>query len=230
MALALRASRLIRQSRSLLSSAATISRRGIANQAEEEDIVKATFINQQRRFRALLEEAGKVKFPLDPTDDKAVKDYAASMKAIRQKIGIPSFTEKITNWLDEVEQETPDVRSFMEEARKIREKLGLEDPQGMETSLMGALDKVEKKLGKPLTKDNLKGLEDLRVEFETINTQLGLDSSAIEEVDEEAELALAKAEVEFLRKEALEKIESAKRDGLEDVDIDLKSVDPRPYF
>ncbi|CAI5999311.1 unnamed protein product [Closterium sp. NIES-64] len=118
--------------------------RGFATAAPaEEDVVKAAFIKQQASFRSYLEGLKKVSIPMDAADDKATKAYAAAVKNIRESLGIPSFSEKLSNLLESAEEDSRDVRSFLEESRIIRRQLGVEDKLGAEK-----LDSVEKKLGK----------------------------------------------------------------------------------
>ncbi len=49
----------------------------------EDDIVKQTFVDEQKKFRGFLKELTKVPIPLDPKDTAAVKQYADSLKNIR---------------------------------------------------------------------------------------------------------------------------------------------------
>ena len=47
--------------------------------------------------------------------------------------------------------------------------MGLEDTLGFEALIFKALDSVEKKLGKPLTSADAKGMQDLQDEVSAIN-------------------------------------------------------------
>eukprot|EP00850_Spirogloea_muscicola_P005996 SM000028S10090 [mRNA] locus=s28:385709:387101:+ [translate_table: standard] len=188
------------------------------------------FVSQQSQFRAYLRELERVRVPLDPGDDAAVRDYAASVKTIRKKLGVPSFTEKLGDLLDAAAEEAPDVRTYIKEAAQIRKELGVENDLGAEEPTLKALADVEKKLGKPLTFDDAKGLSLFQEQMQKIYTTLGLTGSD-EDLEEETEFALAKAEIAKLHDEALEKMESLKRrDHLDDINVDIKSLDPRAYL
>ncbi|CAI7786181.1 unnamed protein product, partial [Closterium sp. NIES-53] len=81
--------------------------RGFATAAPaEEDVVKAAFIKQQASFRSYLEGLKKVPIPMDAADDKATKAYAAAVKNIRESLGIPSFSEKLSNLLESAEEDS----------------------------------------------------------------------------------------------------------------------------
>ncbi|CAI5464952.1 unnamed protein product [Closterium sp. Yama58-4] len=206
--------------------------RGFATAAPaEEDVVKAAFIKQQASFRSYLEGLKKVPIPLDAADDKATKAYAAAMKNIRESLGIPSFTEKLSNLLESAEEDSRDVRSFLEESRIIRRQLGVEDKLGAEKLMFAALDSVEKKLGKALVGDDAKGMALFQEEVNAINKKLGLKDSDLEPLEQQLETSMAKTDIAAFAKEATEKIGTyKKRDGLEDIQVDLKTLDPKAYI
>lgn len=193
--------------------------------------MKAAFVKQQTQFRAYLSELDKITIPLDPQSDKEVHDYAGALKSIRKKVGVPSFTEKIGNLLEAAAEDTSEVRAFLEEGRKIRTELGIEDSLGAEEEMFRALDEVEKKLGKPLVTSDAKGLQAFQEQITAINSKLGLNDSSLEDLEKAVDIDLAKLEISQFRKEALEKIETFKRrDGLENVSVDLQKLDPRQYL
>ncbi|GJP32438.1 hypothetical protein CLOM_g17062 [Closterium sp. NIES-68] len=199
--------------------------------AAEEDVVKAAFIKQQASFRSYLEGLKKVPIPLDALDDKATKTYAAAVKNIRESLGIPSFSEKLTNLLESAEEDSRDVRSFLEESRIIRRQLGVEDKLGAEKLMFAALDSVEKKLGKALVGDDVKGMALLQEEVNAINKKLGLKDGELEALEQQLETSMAKTDIAAFASEATEKIGTyKKRDGLEGVEVDLKALDPKAYM
>ncbi|CAI5514784.1 unnamed protein product [Closterium sp. Naga37s-1] len=197
----------------------------------EEDVVKAAFIKQQASFRSYLEGLKKVPIPMDAADDKATKAYAAAVKNIRESLGIPSFSEKLSNLLESAEEDSRDVRSFLEESRIIRRQLGVEDKLGAEKLMFAALDSVEKKLGKALVGDDVKGMAMLEEEVNGINKKLGLKDGELEPLEQQLETSMAKTDIAAFASEATQKIGTyQKRDGLEDIQVDLKTLDPKAYM
>ncbi|CAI5985140.1 unnamed protein product, partial [Closterium sp. NIES-65] len=220
--------------------------RGFATAAPaEEDVVKAAFIKQQASFRSYLEGLKKVSIPMDAADDKATKAYAAAVKNIRESLGIPSFSEKLSNLLESAEEDSRDVRSFLEESRIIRRqlgvedklgaekldsvekklgkvgkgerfplhpynpvtpsslvpnhpcapRLGVEDKLGAEKLMFAALDSVEKKLGKALVGDDVKGMAMFQEEVNAINKKLGLKDGDLEPLEQQLGTSMAKTDV-----------------------------------
>ncbi|CAI5956630.1 unnamed protein product [Closterium sp. NIES-64] len=206
--------------------------RGFATAAPaEEDVVKAAFIKQQASFRSYLEGLKKVSIPMDAADDKATKAYAAAVKNIRESLGIPSFSEKLSNLLESAEEDSRDVRSFLEESRIIRRQLGVEDKLGAEKLMFAALDSVEKKLGKALVGDDVKGMAMFQEEVNAINKKLGLKDGDLEPLEQQLETSMAKTDIAAFASEATQKIGTyQKRDGLEDIQVDLKTLDPKAYI
>ncbi|CAI5964545.1 unnamed protein product [Closterium sp. NIES-65] len=195
--------------------------RGFATAAPaEEDVVKAAFIKQQASFRSYLEGLKKVSIPMDAADDKATKAYAAAVKNIRESLGIPSFSEKLSNLLESAEEDSRDVRSFLEESRIIRRQLGVEDKLGAEKLMFAALDSVEKKLGKALVGDDVKGMAMFQEEVNAINKKLGLKDGDLEPLEQQLETSMAKTDIAAFASEATQKIGTyQKRDGLEDIQV-----------
>lgn len=233
--MAARASRLVlRQASQVagrLTGAPAVPLRRLSTAADDDDVVKAAFVKQQTQFRAYLSELDRVTIPLDPQSDKEVQDYAGALKSIRKKVGIPSFSDKLGGLLEAAAEDTSEVRTFLEEGRKIRTELGIGDSMGAEEEMFKALDEVEKKLGKPLVTSDAKGLQAFQDQITTINSKLGLNDKSLEDLEKEVDLDLAKLEIEAFRKEALEKIDTYKRrDGLENLTVDLKKLDPRAFL
>lgn len=188
-------------------------------------------MKQQTQFRQYLTELEKINIPLSADNDQAVKDYSTSLKAIRQKVGFPSFSEKLASLLDSVADDTDEIRTYLQEASTIRREIGIEDTLKAEEKMFSALDEVEKQIGKPLVAGDVPGIELFEEQLAAINSKLGLKESDLEVLEEEIELQFAKSDIEKFQKEASEKMETYKRrDGLEDVGVDLKSLDPRAYL
>lgn len=199
--------------------------------AVEEDVVKAAFMKQQSQFRQYLQGLAQVNIPLNPDDDKAVMQYADNVRKLREKVGMKSFTEKLADTLESAEEESQDVRSFLHDASLIRRQLGVDDSVGVESLMFAALDSVEKKIGKPLTTADAQGLQAFQTEMAAVNSKLGVKESDLEKLEGELDVMLARGQIEQLRNEALEKINTYKRrDALDGVDIDVKELKPTAYL
>merc|ERR1719331_882541 len=71
------------------AAAPSVSVRGkAAAAAGDDDVVASTFSAQQKQFRAFLDGAQKIKFPLGAKDDAAIKAYAADLGALKKKVGV----------------------------------------------------------------------------------------------------------------------------------------------
>ncbi|GBG85191.1 hypothetical protein CBR_g39756 [Chara braunii] len=198
--------------------------------AAEDDVIKAAFSKQQQNFRATLKELEKVKGPMDPEDPAQVEKYASIMKSVRQKLGVPSMSEKLGSLIDEAYESSPDVRSFLEESKRIRQELGIEDYLGVSSLTMEALDQIEQKSGKRISLSDTKEMAAFRQEIQAINQKLGLTDS-LEQLEQEVELDMAKEEMNEMKNAASEKMESVKKkDGLEFINVDLKTLNPSAYL
>jgi len=198
--------------------------------AAEDDIVKSAFIKQQTQFRASLEELSKYKVPLDPDNEKAVKEYAAFLEGMRTKIGAQTLPEQISQMQDSLLEEAESVRSFLEGNIKLANDLGVTDDLQVTKLMLEALDEVEKKSGKILEFSDKSGMQSLFEAVEAINAEVGLTDD-LEKLEKELEYFEAKAEIVAYRDAAVEQMDTIKcRDGLEDVTVDLKDLDPRPYY
>lgn len=205
--------------------------RAFSGQAQGEDIVKQAFSTQQSKFRSFISELSKAKVSLNAEDPKAVTEYAKTMKGIRTKLQIPSYTEKLQGLLDLAGDDCSDVRSYLELQTQLRRETGIQDDLGADKLMIEAVDKVEKSLGKVLLLEDQKGLTLFAAELDAINKKLGLDEALLEKLEEEAEVAVAKGELDELAREAREKIETYKRrDELDAIAVDPKDLDFRPYL
>ncbi|KAG5612448.1 hypothetical protein H5410_023729 [Solanum commersonii] len=109
---------------------------------------------------------------------------------------------------------------------------GLIDSQGIEDLQMAALDKVEKELKKPLLRNDKKGIALLTAEFDKINQKLGIRKEELPKYEEQLELKIAKAQLEELKKDALEAMETQKkREEFKDEEMPtVKSLDIRNFI
>ncbi|XP_059072534.1 probable ATP synthase 24 kDa subunit, mitochondrial isoform X2 [Cryptomeria japonica] len=125
------------------------------------------------------------------------------------------------------------VSRYMQVMKTMREKTGLYDDLGIEKMRMDALDKVEKQLKKPLMRNDKKGMALLEVEFNAINKKVGISVEDLPKYEQKLEHDVAKAQLEDLKKNALEAMEEQKkRLGYkdEDVDIDVRTLDIRNFL
>ncbi|KAH7565926.1 hypothetical protein JRO89_XS08G0039500 [Xanthoceras sorbifolium] len=88
---------------------------------------------------------------------------------------------------------------------------GLIDELGAEAMMMDALEKVENELKKPLMRNDKKGMALLTAEFAKINQKLGIRKEDLPKYEEQLELKIAKAQLEELKKDALEAMETQKK-------------------
>ncbi|THG21589.1 hypothetical protein TEA_019602 [Camellia sinensis var. sinensis] len=98
--------------------------------------------------------------------------------------------------------------------KTVREKAdlrGLTDELGAEAMMMDALEKIEKELKKPLMRNDKKGMGLLMAEFDKINKKLGIRREDLPKYEEQLELKIAKAQLEELKKEAVEAMETQKK-------------------
>jgi hypothetical protein len=187
-------------------------------------------VRQQKTFRAYLEEISKSKLDLDSNSEAAVKAYYDIQAKIRGNLGVPSYTQKIADLLEAAAEDTPDVRTYLSIHRSLRREVGIEDDMGADPLMLEALDKVEKNIGKPLLKDDANGMSLWKKELDQINQKLGINDSQLDKLEEEAEYAAAKAELEELRHTAFEKIDTYKRRDELTIDVHPKDLDHRAYL
>ncbi|XP_024385615.1 probable ATP synthase 24 kDa subunit, mitochondrial [Physcomitrium patens] len=195
-----------------------------------DDVVKAVFQRQQKNFRAYLDEISKSKLDLDANSEAAVKAYFDTQVKIRTGLGIPSYTQKISELLEGAAEEAPDVRTFLNIHSSLRREVGIEDDSGADALMLEALDKVEKSIGKTLVKDDANGMSAWKKELDQVNQKLGIDDAMLEKLEEEAEYAAAKAELEELRNTAMDRIDTYKRRDELTIEVDPKELDHRNYL
>ncbi|GLJ10828.1 hypothetical protein SUGI_0135990 [Cryptomeria japonica] len=186
-----------------------------------------------RKFKIAHEILRKEKIIIDPDDSNAVSRYMQVMKTMREKAGLYSVADQVKNSINDFTEGITDARSYLEKVAEIRVKTGLYDDLGIEKMRMDALDKVEKQLKKPLMRNDKKGMALLEVEFNAINKKVGISVEDLPKYEQKLEHDVAKAQLEDLKKNALEAMEEQKkRLGYkdEDVDIDVRTLDIRNFL
>ncbi|URE41257.1 ATP synthase 24 kDa subunit [Musa troglodytarum] len=124
------------------------------------------------------------------------------------------------------------VSEYAKVIKTIREKSGLTDDLGAETMMMEALEKVEKEIKKPLLRSDKKNMALLLAEFDKINKKLGIRKEDLPKYEEELELKIAKEDLQGLKKDALEAMEThLKREEFKDEKmVNVKSLDIRNFI
>ncbi|KAG0480039.1 hypothetical protein HPP92_010897 [Vanilla planifolia] len=117
-----------------------------------------------------------------------------------------SEPQRIKYTIEQRTREIPDASSiFVGITRDTRIKSGLLDELGAETMMMEALEKVEKEIKKPLLR-------------------LGINKEDLPKYEEDLELKIAKAELQELKKDALEAMEAQSKSP---VNVSLDAVTPK---
>ncbi|KAJ6288971.1 hypothetical protein OIU76_024871, partial [Salix suchowensis] len=133
------------------------------------------------------------------------------MKTIREKAGLFSESQRIQCTIEEETQDIPDARTYFLKLQEIRTKRGLSDELGVEAMTMDALEKVEKEIKQPLMRNDKKGMALLMAEFDKVNKKLGIRREDLPKYEEELELKIAKAQLEELKKDAVEAMETQRK-------------------
>lgn len=197
-----------------------------------DEMLKGIFLEVKNKFETAMGILRKEKITIDPEDPAAVSQYANVMKTIRQKADLFSESQRIKFTIESRTQGIPDARSYLLALKDIRVKRGLVDELGAEALMMDALDKVEKELKKPLLRNDKKGMDLLKAEFDKVNQKLGIRKEELPKLEEQLELKIAKAQLEELKKDALEAMETQKkREEFKDEEVpDVKSLDIRNFL
>ncbi|CAN6711487.1 unnamed protein product [Malus baccata var. baccata] len=183
-----------------------------------DEMLKNIFLDVKKKFETALGILRKEKITIDPEDPAAVSQYAKVMKTIREKADLFSESQRIKHTIQSRTQDIPDARTYLLTLKEIRIKRGLTDELGAEAMMMDALEKVERELKKPLLRNDKKGMAVLMAEFEKINQKLGIRKEDLPKYEEQLELKKAKAQLEELKKDALEAM------------VDVKSLDIRNFI
>ncbi|KAL0288301.1 UNVERIFIED_CONTAM: putative ATP synthase subunit, mitochondrial [Sesamum radiatum] len=197
-----------------------------------DEMLKGIFLEVKKKFETALGILRQQKITIDPHDPAAVAQYAKVMKTVREKADLFSESQRIKYTIETRTQDIADVRSYLLALKDIRMKRGLVDELGAEAMMMDALDKVEKELKKPLMRNNKEGMSLLMAEFDKINQKLGIRREDLPKYEEQLELKIAKAQLEELKKDALEAMETQKkREEFKDEEMpDVKSLDIRNFI
>lgn len=195
-------------------------------------MLKGIFFDVKKKFETAIGILRKEKITIDPEDPAAVAQYAKVMKTVREKADLFSESQRIQYTIKTRTEGIQDARSYLLALKEIRLKRGLVDEVGAEGMMMDALEKVEKELKKPLMRNDKKGMALLMTEFDKINQKLGIRKEELPKYEEQLELKIAKAQLEELKKEAHEAMDTQKkREEFKDEEmVDVKSLDIRNFI
>eukprot|EP00262_Sarcandra_glabra_P004669 TRINITY_DN15863_c0_g1_i1.p1 TRINITY_DN15863_c0_g1~~TRINITY_DN15863_c0_g1_i1.p1 ORF type:complete len:241 (+),score=65.49 TRINITY_DN15863_c0_g1_i1:155-877(+) len=197
-----------------------------------DEMLKNIFFEVKKKFETAIGILKKEKITIDPDDQAAVAQYAKVMKTVREKADLFSESQRIQYTIQTRTQDIPDARTYLLTLQEIRIKRGLSDDLGAEAMMMDALEKVEKELKKPLLRSDKKGMSLLLAEFDKVNKKLGIRKEDLPKYEEELELKIAKAQLEELKKDALEAMDAQKKreEFKEEEAVDVKSLDIRNFI
>ncbi|KAF9609226.1 hypothetical protein IFM89_014420 [Coptis chinensis] len=197
-----------------------------------DEMLKNIFLEVKNKFETAIGVLRKEKITIAPEDPAAVTQYTNVMKTVREKAGLLSESERIKYTIQSRTQNIPDARTYLLTLKEIRIKRGLSDDLGVEAMMMDALEKVEKELKKSLLRSDKKGMALLTAEFDKINKKLGIRKEDLPKYEEQLELKIAKAQLEELKKDALEAMDTQqKREEFKDEEMpDVKSLDIRNFL
>ncbi|KAK6924166.1 MALE GAMETOPHYTE DEFECTIVE 1, partial [Dillenia turbinata] len=197
-----------------------------------DQMLKDIFLEVKNKFQTAIGILKKEKITIDPDDPAAVSHYAKVMKTVREKADLYSASQQIKSTIDEQTKDIPDARTYLLTLKEIRIKQGLVDDRGIETMMMEALEKVEKEIKKPLMRNDKKNMALLTAEFDKINKKFGIRKEDLPKYEEDLELKVAKAQLEELKKDALEAMETQKkREEFKDEEMgDVRSLDIRNFL
>ncbi|KAF8018615.1 hypothetical protein BT93_H3496 [Corymbia citriodora subsp. variegata] len=197
-----------------------------------DEMLKNIFLEVKKKFETAIGILRKEKITIAPEDPAAVAQYAKVMKTVREKADLFSESQRIQYTIQTRTQDIPDARTYLLTLKEIRIKRGLTDDLGAEAMMMDALEKVEKEIKKPLMRNDKKGMSLLLAEFDKVNKKLGIRKEDLPKYEEQLELKIAKAQLEELKKDALEAMETQKkREEFKDEEmVDVKSLDVRNFI
>lgn len=197
-----------------------------------DEMLKNIFLDVKKKFETALGVLRKEKITIAPEDPAAVSQYANVMKTVREKADLFSESQRIAYTIETRTAGIPDAQTYLLTLKEIRERRGLIDEHGAEAMMMDALEKVEKEIKKPLMRNDKKGMALLTAEFDKINKKLGIRKEDLPKYEEQLELKIAKAQLEELKKDALEAMETQKkREEFKDEEmVEVKSLDVRNFL
>ncbi|XP_023003584.1 probable ATP synthase 24 kDa subunit, mitochondrial [Cucurbita maxima] len=197
-----------------------------------DEMLKNIFLEVKKKFETAIDVFRKEKITIDPEDPAAVAQYAKVMKQAREKADLFSESERIKYTIQSRTQDIPDARTYLLTLKDIRIKRGLNDELGAEAMMFDALEKIEKELKKPLMRNDKKGMSLLMAEFDKINQKIGIRREDLPKYEEQLELKISKAQLEDLKKDALEAMETQKKreEFKDEAMVDTKSLDVRNFL
>ncbi|XP_038692908.1 probable ATP synthase 24 kDa subunit, mitochondrial [Tripterygium wilfordii] len=197
-----------------------------------DEMLKNIFLEVKKKFETAMSVLRKEKITIDPDDPAAVSQYAKVMKTVREKAGLFSESQRIMYTIETRTEGIPDARTYLLTLKEIRIKRGLTDDLGAEAMMFDALEKVENEIKIPLMRSDKKGMSLLMAEFDKINQKLGIRKEDLPKYEEQLEQKIAKAQLEELKKDALEAMETQKkREEFKDEQmVDVKSLDIRNFM
>ncbi|XP_057529047.1 probable ATP synthase 24 kDa subunit, mitochondrial [Amaranthus tricolor] len=197
-----------------------------------DEMLKGIFLEVKKKFETALGILRQEKITINPDDPAAVQQYAKVMKTVREKADLFSESQRIQYTIQTRTTGILDARTYLLTLKEIRLKRGLTDELGAEAMMFEALDKIEAEIKKPLLRNDEKGVSRLMAEFDKINKKLGINKNDLPKYEEQLELKIAKAQLEELKKEAVEAMETqAKKEEFKDEQMaDAKSLDIRNFI
>ncbi|GAV68111.1 hypothetical protein CFOL_v3_11614 [Cephalotus follicularis] len=197
-----------------------------------DEMLKNIFLEVKNKFETAMGILRKEKITIDPEDPAAVSHYAKVMKTVREKADLFSESQRIEFTIKSRTHDIVDARTYLLTLKEIRIKRGLADDLGAEAMMMDALEKVEKEIKKPLMRNDKKNMALLMAEFDKINQKLGIRREDLPKYEEQLEMKIAKAQLEELKKDAVEAMETQrKREEFKDEPVvDVKSLDLRNFL
>ncbi|XP_004504010.1 probable ATP synthase 24 kDa subunit, mitochondrial [Cicer arietinum] len=196
-------------------------------------MLKNIFVEVKNKFETAVGILKKEKITIAPEDPAAVAHYAKVMKTVREKANLLSESQDIAATINLETQDIPDARTYLLTVKEIRTKRGLTDDLGAEAMMFDALEKVEKNIKKPLLRNDEKGMDLLLAEFDKINQKLGIRREDLPKYEEQLELKIAKAQLEELKRDVVEAMETQKkREEFKDEAeaVDVKTLDIRNFL
>lgn len=197
-----------------------------------DEMLKNIFYEVKNKFDIALGIFKKEKITIDPDDPAAVSHYAKLMKIIREKADLFSDSQRIKSTIELKTRDIPDARTYLLTLQEIRIKGGLFDELGAEKLMMEALEKIESEIKKPLLRSDKKNMSLLQAEFDKVNKKLGIKKEDLPKYEEDLELKIAKAELEELKRDAVEAMEAQlKREEFKGEKMpDVRSLDIRNFL
>lgn len=197
-----------------------------------DEMLKGIFLEVKKKFETALSVLRQEKITIDPDNPAAVEHYAKVMKTVREKADLFSESQRIKYTIETRTQGVQDARTYLLTLQEIREKRGFPDELGAEAMMFEALDKVEKEIKKPLMRNDKQGMALLMKEFDAVNKKLGVNRNDLPKYEEQLEHTIAKAQLEELKKDAVEAMETQKKkEEFEDEQmVDVKSLDIRNFL